>query len=157
MLPIIDAHLDLAWNAMSWNRAELDAHWNASDASSIGVIIAMEGADPILSPAHLKRWHDAGLRVAGLAHYGPSAYAVGTGDNGPLTPAGVELPREMKRLGMILDLTHSSDPSFFQALDIFDGPVLASHNNCRALVPGDRQFSEKQIKLIIQPGGVICA
>jgi membrane dipeptidase len=56
---------------------------------------------------------------------------------------------------MILDLTHSSDTSFFQALDHFQGPVLASHNNCRALVPGDRQYSDEQIKLLIQRNAVI--
>jgi membrane dipeptidase len=95
------------------------------------------------------------LRVVGLAHYGPSAYAVGTGEAGPLTPGGVELLKQFDRLGMIVDLTHSSDPSFFQALEVFHGPVLASHNNCRALVPGDRQYSDEQIKHLISRGGVI--
>ncbi len=123
----------------------------------VGLIVAMEGADPIVSPAQTKRWFDDGLRAVGLAHYGKSHYAVGTGDAGPLTAAGVELLREMRRCGMILDLTHSSDPSFFQALEHFDGPVIASHNNCRAIVPGDRQYSDEQIKLLIQRGGVIGA
>ena len=63
--------------------------------------------------------------------------------------------RAMSGLGMILDLTHCSDESFYQAIDAFDGPVLASHNNCRALVPGDRQFTDEQIRLIIERGGVI--
>jgi membrane dipeptidase len=92
-----------------------------------------------------------------LAHYGHSRYAVGTGDSGPLTPAGVELLKQFQKVGMILDLTHSSDPSFFQALDQFSGPVLASHNNCRALVPGDRQYSDEQLKLLIERGAVIGA
>jgi membrane dipeptidase len=123
----------------------------------VGIILAMEGADPIISPAQTERWFADGLRVVGLAHYGRSAYAVGTGDDGPLTSAGVELLREVRRLGMILDLTHCSDTSFSQAIDRFDGPVLASHNNCRALVPGQRQFSDEQIGLIISRGGVIGA
>ena len=58
---------------------------------------------------------------------------------------------------MIVDLTHSSDPSFFQALDVFSGPVIASHNNCRAIIPGDRQYSDEQIKLLIQRKAVIGA
>jgi membrane dipeptidase len=95
------------------------------------------------------------LRTVGLAHYGKSHYAVGTGDNGPLTQKGTELLKEFDRLGMILDATHSSDSSFFQAMDSFSGPVMASHNNCRALVPGDRQFSDEQIKLLIQRKAVI--
>ena len=134
----------------------LEYHWSAP-ANSVGVILAMEGADPIVNPWHLDRWFAVGLRVVGLAHYGPSAYAVGTGDSGPLTSAGVKLLRAMRHLGMILDLTHCSDPSFFQALDTFGGAVLASHSNCRALVPGDRQFSDEQIRLIIERGGVIGA
>src|SRR5205085_9805413 len=121
----------------------------------VGMIIAMEGADPITSPGDAERWFVEGVRCVGLAHYGRSAYAVGTGDDGPLTPAGVELLKEFERLGMILDLTHSSDQSFFQALDVFHGPVLASHNNCRALVPGDRQFSDEQINKIVARTGVI--
>ncbi len=135
---------------------DLDIHW-AADDPRVGVILLMEGADPITHPAQLPHWFADGLRVVGLAHYGPSAYAVGTGDSGPLTAAGIELLREMRRLGMILDLTHCSDPSFFQAVDAFDGPVLASHGNCRALVPGDRQFTDEQLRVIIARGGVIGA
>jgi membrane dipeptidase len=61
----------------------------------------------------------------------------------------------MEELGILLDLTHLSDKAFWQALDCFNGPVLASHNNCRALVPHQRQFDDKQIRPIIARGGVI--
>ena len=138
------------------SRRALDRHWkNAARRKAVGLIVAMEGADPIVSPADAQYWYEAGVRCVGLAHYGRSAYAVGTGDAGPLTRFGVRLLRAFEKVGMILDLTHSSDPSFFQALDSFDGPVLASHNNCRALVPGDRQFSDEQIKRLIERGAVI--
>lgn len=144
---------------------ELEAHWNRWDSAHaeefnrlpIGFILAMEGADPILNPDEVPDWWELGLRSVGLAHYGPSRYAVGTGDSGPLTPAGVELLKQFDTVGMILDLTHSSDPSFFQALDRFNGPVMASHNNCRALVPGDRQYSDEQLKLLIERNAVIGA
>jgi membrane dipeptidase len=92
-----------------------------------------------------------------LAHYGESRYAVGTGDDGPLTPEGIQLLKEFEQLGMILDATHLCDTSFFQALDVFSGPVLASHNNCRTLVAGGRQFSDEQIRLLIQRDAVIGA
>jgi membrane dipeptidase len=145
------------------NQQQLKAHWSLwSDPSrdvntnlSIGIILAMEGADPIVSPSQAQQWWADGLRTVGLAHYGKSHYAVGTGDNGPLTSSGVELLKEFDRLGMILDATHSSDSSFFQAMDLFAGPVMASHNNCCALVPGDRQFSDQQLKLLIQRSAVI--
>jgi membrane dipeptidase len=61
----------------------------------------------------------------------------------------------MQRVGMILDVTHLSDESFLAALDRFDGPVMASHHNCRALVPGDRQLTDEQIRLLLQRGAVI--
>jgi membrane dipeptidase len=117
----------------------------------------MEGADPIVSPSQARQWWEQGLRVIGLAHYGPSAYAHGTGASGGITARGVDLLKAMAELGMILDLTHLADESFWEALEMWKGPVLASHNNCRALVPGVRQFADEQIKAIIERGGVIGA
>jgi membrane dipeptidase len=123
----------------------------------IGYILAMEGADPIVTPAQAADWFREGLRVVGPVHYGHNQYAAGTGETGPLTPAGIELLRELDRLGIILDATHLSDASFFQALDVFGGPLLASHQNCRTLVPGCRQFSDEQLKQLIARDAVIGA
>ena len=133
--------------------------WNTRgrDNTPLGFIISMEGADPIVSPDQVQHWYDAGLRVASLVHYGVSRYAHGTGAPGGLTPLGKPMLQAMEAAGMILDLTHLADDSFFQAMDIYHGPVLASHNNCRALVPGDRQFTDDQIRLIVERGGVIGA
>ena len=140
---------------------DLDAHWRNwsadPDTTPIGYILAMEGADPIVDIDHAAIWWELGLRSVNLAHYGKSRYAVGTGGDGPLTPDGILLLEEFERLGMILDATHLSDTSFFQALDVFSGPVLASHNNCRELVPDGRQFSDEQIRLLIDRGAVIGA
>jgi membrane dipeptidase len=141
--------------------ADLAAHWanwaDESGTAPVGFILAMEGADPIVDVGHAACWWELGLRSVNLAHYGRSRYAVGTGDDGPLTPDGVQLLKEFEEIGMILDVTHLSDTSFFQALDLFRGPVLASHNNCRALVPDGRQFSDEQIKLLIEREAVIGA
>jgi len=63
----------------------------------------------------------------------------------------------MDEAGMLLDVTHLADQSFWEALEIFEGPVLASHHNCRALVPGDRQLEDRQIKALIERGAVIGA
>lgn len=117
----------------------------------------MEGADPIVTPAQVGEWWSLGLRFVGPAHYGRSHYAYGTGVDGPLSPQGVELLREMRRAGMALDATHLSDASFRAALEVFDGPVLASHHNCRALVPGDRQLADEQIAALIERDAVIGA
>ncbi len=99
--------------------SELDAHWSqwaAGDSRApIGYILAMEGADPIVDVGHAQTWWERGLRSVNLAHYGRSRYAVGTGDDGPLTADGIELLKEFEKLGMILDATHLSDTSFSQA------------------------------------------
>jgi membrane dipeptidase len=122
-----------------------------------GLVISMESADPVLSPDQLAAWKDAGVRIIGPAHYGPGRYAGGTSSELGLTTLGKELLRGMAKLGILLDLTHLSDKAFWNALELFDGVVLASHNNCRALVPHQRQFDDRQIRAIIERGGVIGA
>jgi membrane dipeptidase len=130
--------------------------WKADQSSApLGFILAMEGADPILSPQQVPQWWHDGLRVVGLAHYGRSAYAHGTASSGGLTPCGRELLKSMAEVGMILDVTHLADESFWEALDRFHGRVLASHNNCRSLVPGDRQFADDQLRCLIEHNAVI--
>jgi membrane dipeptidase len=138
---------------------ELREHWetwqHAPDTTPLGIILSMEGADPIVSPEQVVEWWADGLRAVGPAHYGRSHYAYGTAVDGPLTPAGVQLLKEFMKIGMILDVTHLSDQSFFHAMDIYHGPMLASHHNCRALVPGDRQLSDEQIRILIERDAVI--
>lgn len=135
--------------------------WETNGASGetppLGFVISMEGADPIMDPDQLAEWHASGLRLLGITHYGPGRYAGGTGTELGLTTLGPPLLREMDRLGVLLDLTHCSDESFWQALDHYGGPVLASHNNCRALVAHQRQFSDDQLRAIIARDGVIGA
>ncbi|MCC6170096.1 MAG: membrane dipeptidase [Caldilineaceae bacterium] len=147
--------------------AALEAHvaeWQAWDAAHtelteetppLGFVISMEGADPILWPEQLGEWKAAGLRLLGPTHYGTGRYAGGTATELGLTEIGVRLLQEMDRLGVLLDLTHCSDQSFWQALEHYHGPVLASHNNCRALVPHQRQFSDAQLQAIFERDGVV--
>jgi membrane dipeptidase len=63
----------------------------------------------------------------------------------------------MERLGIVLDLTHCSDQAFWQALDHYSGPVIASHNNCRSLVPHQRQFNDDQLNELIRRDAIIGA
>jgi membrane dipeptidase len=129
----------------------------ADDPPPLGWVISMESADPIAHPDQLPEWWQAGLRVIGPAHYGPGRYAGGTGTEVGLTELGMALLPSMERLGFILDLTHFSDQAFWPALERFQGPVLASHNNCRVLVPHQRQFSDAQLQAIFERDGVIGA
>ena len=147
------------------DRDGLDAHvarWLAAIAARgdtsrlpIGYILSLEGADSLITPAHLERAHGYGLRAVGPAHYGPGRYAHGTDASASLNAAGRELIGEMDRLGMILDATHLCDAAFWDALEIFSGPVWASHNNCRALVDHNRQFSDEMIRALVDRGAVI--
>jgi membrane dipeptidase len=139
----------------------LDAHvkeWQADENSPtlpIGFILSMEGADSILRPDQVQEWFDAGLRIVGPAHYGVSPYAHGTATEGGLFEQGPALLREMERVGMILDVTHLSDQCFDEALEIYHGPVLASHHNNRTLTPNQRQLTDDQTKRLIARGAVI--
>jgi membrane dipeptidase len=121
----------------------------------LGLVISMESADPIRTPQQLPAWQEAGVRVIGPAHYGPGRYAGGTSTELGLGFEGKQLLKEMDRAGILLDLTHLSDQAFWEAIDCFEGTVLASHNNCRALVPHQRQFDNKQIYAVIERNGVI--
>jgi membrane dipeptidase len=141
--------------------AGLDQHlarWsNGATDAPIGYVLSLEGADSIVTLQHLERAYGQGLRAIGPAHYGPGVYAQGTNASGGIGAPGRELLREMERLGIILDATHLCDDSFREALDHFKGPVWASHSNCRALVPHNRQWSDEQIRELIDRGAVIGA
>jgi membrane dipeptidase len=136
----------------------LAAHLAATD-DLLGVILMMEGADPIVTPEQVHGWFTRGLRCLSLAHFGPGRHALGThspevADTG-LTELGRELLGQMNGLPMMLDLTHLSDASLFAALDHFRGAVCATHANCRALSNSQRQLTDDMIRQIAQRGGVI--
>ena len=141
---------------MIGDAAALDDHWRDESADApLGVILTMEGADPMGSPDDAAAWFDRGLRVVNLVHNRQNQYAVGTGADGPLTDDGRALLGVMQQHGMILDLTHLSDQSMGEAFDLYDGPMIASHHLCRALSPHPRQLTDQQIRMIIERGGVI--
>src|SRR5438093_4441897 len=123
----------------------------------IGYILNLEGADSIVTLEHLERSYEQGLRAVGPAHYGPGVYANGTDASGGFNSKGRELLKSMGRLGIILDATHLCDDCFWEALELFHGPIWASHQNCRALVPHNRQHSDEQIKALIARGAIMGA
>lgn len=127
------------------------------DAKPIGYILSLEGADSLVTIDYLQKAYEYGLRAIGPAHYGPGRYANGTDATGHLNEHGKALLKEMERLNVILDATHLCDDAFWDAMEIFHGHVWASHNNCRALVNHNRQFSDEQIKALIERGAVIGA
>ncbi|HEY9341523.1 MAG TPA: membrane dipeptidase [Hanamia sp.] len=142
------------------NAVSLQNHialWEAGDKENlpIGYILSLEGADSIVNMNYLEKAYSNGLRALGPAHYGPGIYAYGTDSDGSIGSKGRELLKEIERLNIILDATHLSDISFWETMDHYSGPVWASHNNCRSLVPHNRQFSDEQIKELIARKAVI--
>jgi len=145
-IPSLDAHL---------------ARWNdpavATTKKPIGYILSLEGADSLVTPDYVERAHAYGLRAIGPGHYGPGRYANGTNATGKMGQLGLDLLRKMAEFNIILDTTHLCDDAFWQALEHYDGPVWASHNNCRALVDHNRQFSDDMLRELIGRGAVIGA
>jgi membrane dipeptidase len=141
----LNIHLDI-WNDGS-----------PPEQKPVGYILSLEGADSLVTLQHLEKAYTYGLRAVGPAHYGPGRYANGTDANGEMGKDGLALLKKMEELNIILDATHLCDDAFWQAMDHFHGHVWASHNNCRTLVNHNRQFSDEQIKVLIERGAVIGA
>lgn len=143
------------------NLPELDKHlsrWNdgkSNENKPIGYILSLEGADSLITVDYVERAYNYGLRAIGPGHYGPGRYAQGTNATGGIGKDGKALLKEMERFNIILDATHLCDDSFWEALDNFNGPVWASHNNVRAIVDHNRQFSDDMIRELINRGAVI--
>ena len=145
------------------NKQALEAHlllWNnglPNDKKPIGYILSLEGADSLVNIDYLHTAYNYGLRAVGPAHYGPGRYAHGTNANSKLNEKGKALIKEMDSLNMILDVTHLCDEAFWEALEIFNGTIWASHHNCRSLVNHNRQLSDDMIKALIEKKAVIGA
>lgn len=121
----------------------------------IGYILSLEGADSIINMDYLEQAYESGLRAIGPAHYGPGTYAHGTNSDGGIGAKGRDLLKKIEDLNLILDATHLCDTSFWETMKVYNGPVWASHNNCRKFVDHNRQFSDAQIKELLSRNAVI--
>jgi len=142
---------------------ELDSiieHWSQplqnGDGHPVGLIYLMEGADGIRSAHELAEWYEMGLRLIGLAWAG-TRYAGGTGDPGGLTDDGKKLLAAMLEYNFILDLSHMDEAAALESLDRYDGPIMATHSNCAALMKGadtNRHITDRVLRGLIERGGV---
>jgi membrane dipeptidase len=126
-----------------------------SEKPQVGIVPLMEGADPIREPAEAEMWFERGLRLVSLSWATGSCYAGGDASPGPLTDKGRRLLEVMAELGMILDVSHLAEEAFIEAVDRFEGRVVASHANPRARVPGQRQLSDAMIRRLAERDGVV--
>ena len=125
------------------------------DERQIGLVYLIEGGDSIREPAEVEWWYERGVRLIGPA-WVSTRYCGGTGEPGPLTAEGIDLLQHMRPFNLILDLSHMDDLSFMQALDRYDGPIIASHSNPRRLTNNtNRHLSDEQIRALVQHDGVI--
>ena len=147
---LVQSQADLDTVLTSWQDGK------ESDERLFGIVILMEGADPILEPEQVEEWYARGLRIVGPA-WTATRYSGGTKALGPLTDLGRELLTAMRRLNMILDLSHIAPEAAYEALERYDGPIIASHANPLRFRPDrpDRNLSDEIISLIAQRDGVI--
>ncbi len=135
------------------------AEWSEAppERRRLGLVLSIEGADGVRQPDELYFWFGQGVRIVGPAWSG-TQYAGGTGEPGPFTDVGRVLLQVMTDLGMILDLSHLTDTGVAEALECFEGPIIASHSNARALLLDNepvRHLSDHAIRRIAERQGVI--
>ena len=151
---------DLGEMVQITNAKQLNSHlslWKKDLVSKkpIGYILSLEGADSIVNIDYLIKSYEQGLRAIGPAHYGPGTYAYGTDSVGGIGVKGKALLKKIEELNLILDATHLCDVSFWETMKLYNGPVWASHNNCRKFVNHNRQYADEQINELIQRDAVI--
>lgn len=128
------------------------------ESQRIGIMFALEGAAPVTTDLSLLRtYYRLGVRSVMLTHNERNWFADGCGEpgTGGLSKLGRDLVKEMNRLHMILDLSHSNERTFYDALDVYSGTPIASHSNIRHLCDHVRNLTDNQIKAIAERSGVI--
>jgi membrane dipeptidase len=121
----------------------------------VGLVLLMEGLEGIRAPEEMEEWWEHGVRLAGPVWAG-TRFCGGTYEPGGFTAEGYALLEVMGELGFGLDLSHMTEDSTLQALDRYEGPILATHANVRSLlrgVEGERLFTERTINRLIERDG----
>lgn len=142
------------------NRGDLKAYEtgqpyrNGAENAVPGVVLLLEGADPLVTPDDLSEWCGRGLRLLGPA-WQRTRYSGGTKAPGPLTDLGRELMQALREQHVTLDVSHLAEESFWEALELGPENVIASHSNARAFVPTDRHLSDEMIRALGDKDGVI--
>lgn len=128
--------------------------------NKIAAILAVEGGHAIEDDlAVLRTFYKLGVRYMTLTWMNTNNWADAAGDTakwGGLSEFGVKVVREMNRLGMLVDVSHVSDETFWDVLQVSTDPVIASHSCCRKLCKHFRNLSDDMLKALAENGGVIC-
>jgi membrane dipeptidase len=136
----------------------------AHDQHKIAALMGIEGGHAIEDSLRLLRdFYALGVRYMTLTHFNTNNWADSQGDadnpkvahhNG-LTPFGKDVVREMNRLGMMVDISHTADKTFWDALETSTAPIIASHSGCRAVSSYTRNMTDEMIKALAAKGGIM--
>jgi membrane dipeptidase len=154
MQSLLDAHPDQIELALSASDVE-----RIAKAGKVAAVLTIESGHAIADNlAVLRMYHRLGVRSMTLSHFRNTNWADSSTDkpehNG-LTDFGREVVREMNRIGMIVDISHVSDKTFYDTLAVTSRPVIASHSSCRALTDVPRNMTDDMIRALAKNGGVI--
>jgi membrane dipeptidase len=132
----------------------------ARQQHKIAALIGIEGGHAIEDSLRLlRRFYDEGVRYMTLTHTNSNHWADSSGDanqpNNGLSPFGKEVVLEMNRLGMMVDISHVSDKTFWDALATSKAPIFASHSSCRAISPAPRNMTDEMIAALAKRGGMV--
>lgn len=108
--------------------------------------------------SNIERYRRMGVVYITLCHNGDNDIcdsARGCGENGGLSPFGRDVVREMNRVGMMIDLSHAAETTFYQTLELSTQPVVCSHSSCRALCNHPRNLTDEQMRALAAKGGVV--
>jgi membrane dipeptidase len=135
--------------------ADLD---EAIEDDQVGLVLHLEGLKPVLGKRELLRsFHRLGLRSTQLTWNGHNDAADGVGVASPegLSPLGRRLVGELERLGILIDVSHLSEPSFWELTEIATAPIVASHANAWTVCAHPRNLKDDQIRAIAETGGYV--
>ena len=127
------------------------------DEDKIGVIVGMEGIKHLKGVKHLRELYAKGVRHASLTWNDANRYASGldSPDSRGLTSQGIKILKEMESLGMLIDLAHLNEKSFFDVIKNTTSPLIISHGNTKSICNHKRNYTDQQLKAISIRGGVI--
>ena len=131
----------------------------AAAAGKVAGLMGLEGGHAIEDElANVENFYDLGVRYMTLTWSNTNGWADSSGDarrHGGLTDFGREVVREMNRLGMLVDVSHVSDETFWDVIEVTRAPVIASHSSARALVDVPRNLSDEMLRAVTTNGGVV--
>jgi len=157
--------IDAVYQQIEKHPDKLELARTASDVeriaaqNKIAVILGLEGGHIIEDDlAVLRMFYQLGVRYMTLTWMNTNNWADAAGDTarwGGLNDFGVKVVKEMNRIGMIVDVSHVSDETFWDVLEVTSDPVIASHSSCRALCDHFRNLSDEMLRALAENGGVV--